>query len=65
MTQPRIEPAADPASGLLSKPWYRNYVLGALALCYVVNVMDRSQVLSASIQSIRRSSVPATFSSGC
>src|SRR5689334_20997017 len=28
--------------GILSQPWYWNYVLVALTLCYVVNVMDRS-----------------------
>src|SRR5262245_40878818 len=33
---------------------YRNYVLFALTLCYVLNVMDRSQILAASMQAIKR-----------
>jgi len=39
---------------LLSKTWYWYYVLGLLTLCYVANVVDRSQVLAASLQSIKR-----------
>ena len=42
------------ASSLLDKPWYWSYVLGLLTLCYVVNVLDRSQILAASLQSIKR-----------
>jgi MFS family permease len=38
---------------LLTQPWYRNYVLIVLTLCYVSNVMDRSQILAASIQAIK------------
>jgi hypothetical protein len=41
-------------STLLAKVWYRNYVLSALTPCYVVNVMDRSQILAASIHAIKR-----------
>lgn len=37
----------------LTQPWYRNYVLLILTLCYVSNVMDRSQILAASIQAIK------------
>jgi len=40
--------------GLLGKPAYANYVLVALTICYVVNVMDRSQILAASIQAIKK-----------
>lgn len=40
------------ASGLLARPWYRNYVLAILFLAYVDNVMDRA-VLSVLIQSIK------------
>lgn len=47
------EPASR-APALLSQPWYWNYVLGALTLCYVFNVIDRSQVLAASLQSTER-----------
>lgn len=50
-------PAASAVNGrasLLLKPWYRNYVLLALTICYIVNVMDRSQILAASIQAIKR-----------
>jgi MFS family permease len=44
--------AAPPA--LLARPWYWYYVLGLLTLCYVANVVDRSQVLAASLQSIKK-----------
>ncbi|HZI80900.1 MAG TPA: MFS transporter [Vicinamibacterales bacterium] len=40
--------------GILGKPWYWNYVLLALTICYIVNVMDRSQILAASIQAIKK-----------
>jgi MFS family permease len=43
---------APPA--LLSQEWYWYYVLGLLTLCYVANVADRSQVLAASLQAIKR-----------
>ena len=33
--------------------WYGYYVLVMLTLCYVVNVVDRSQVLAASVQAIK------------
>jgi MFS family permease len=42
------------APALLSKTWYGYYVLGLLTICYVANVVDRSQVLAASLQSIKR-----------
>ena len=47
------EPAPAAHSPLLTKTWYANYVLGALTLCYVINTMDRSQILAASLQSIK------------
>jgi MFS family permease len=47
------EHSAAGAPALLSRPWYWNYVLGALTTCYVVNVMDRSQILAASLQAIK------------
>ena len=48
------ETPAGPASGsLLTTSGYAHYVLGALTLCYVVNVMDRSQILAASLQTIK------------
>ncbi len=43
-----------PANSLLEKPWYWYYVLGVLTLCYVANVVDRSQVLAASLQAIKK-----------
>ena len=43
----------EPVSALLSKPGYWYYVLGVLTLCYVANVIDRSQVLAASLQAIK------------
>jgi hypothetical protein len=38
---------------LLTKTGYANYVLGAHTLCYVLNTMDRSQILAASVQAIK------------
>src|SRR5215813_9432242 len=37
----------------MSKPWYRNYVLGVLFLAYVANTIDRSSVLAVSLQAIK------------
>jgi len=39
---------------LLSRTWYWYYVLALLTICYVANVVDRSQVLAASLQAIKR-----------
>ena len=50
--------------GILSQPWYWNYVLVALTLCYVVNVMDRSQILAASLQAIKKEFGATDFALG-
>jgi hypothetical protein len=42
------------AAARLSSSAYWYYVLGLLTLCYVANVMDRSSILAASLQSIKR-----------
>lgn len=47
-------PSVDTAPALLSKAWYGYYVLALLTICYVANVVDRSQVLAASLQAIKR-----------
>jgi MFS family permease len=48
-------PSPEPrVPALLSQQWYWYYVLGILTLCYVANVADRSQVLAASLQAIKR-----------
>ena len=39
---------------LLSRTWYTYYVLALLTVCYVANTVDRSQVLAASLQAIKR-----------
>jgi MFS family permease len=39
---------------LLAQQWYWYYVLALLTICYVANVADRSQVLAASLQAIKR-----------
>ena len=44
----------DASPALLSKTWYGYYVLALLTICYVANVVDRSQVLAASLQAIKR-----------
>jgi MFS family permease len=51
-------------SPLLSKTWYANYVLGALTICYVLNTMDRSQILAASVQNIKKEFAASDFQMG-
>jgi MFS family permease len=43
---------------------YAYYVLVMLTLCYVVNVVDRSQVLAASVQSIKKEFGASDFQMG-
>lgn len=43
---------------------YAYYVLVMLTLCYVVNVIDRSQVLAASVQSIKKEFGASDFQMG-
>ena len=45
-------PAAQ--SPLLTRTWYAYYVLVLLTLGYVINTMDRSQILAASLQAIKK-----------
>jgi MFS family permease len=51
-------------SPLLTKTWYANYVLIALTLCYVLNTMDRSQILAASLQAIKKEFGASDFQMG-
>src|SRR5215470_14202514 len=53
-TEPRVASSEPRAAALLSQQWYWYYVLGLLTICYVANVADRSQVLAASLQAIKR-----------
>ncbi len=46
--------SVEVAPALLSRTWYWYYVLAVLTVCYVANVVDRSQVLAASLQAIKR-----------
>src|SRR5215470_20078534 len=48
----QTEGTAEPVGVASTRTGYRNYVLGALCLVYVVNVMDRS-VLGALLEPIR------------
>jgi MFS family permease len=57
------QPAVADHSPLL-KTWYANYVLGALTLCYVLNTMDRSQILAVSLQAIKRDFGASDFQMG-
>ena len=52
------------AAPLLTKTWYANYVLIALTLCYVLNTMDRSQILAASLQAIKKEFSASDFQMG-
>src|ERR1044071_3127149 len=56
--------AIHTGEGILGQPWYWNYVLVALTICYVVNVMDRSQILAASIQAIKKEFGASDFQLG-
>jgi len=58
------QPAPAAQSPLLTRTWYANYVLGALTLCYVINTMDRSQILAASLQSIKKELAASDFQMG-
>jgi len=49
---------------LLSTPTYWYYVLGLLTVCYVANVMDRSTILAASLQAIKREFGASDFQMG-
>jgi MFS family permease len=44
--------------------WYANYVLGALTVCYVINTMDRTQILAASLQAIKKEFGASDFQMG-
>jgi predicted MFS family arabinose efflux permease len=51
-------------SPLLTRTGYANYVLGALTVCYVLNTMDRSQILAASLQAIKKEFGASDFQMG-
>jgi len=55
-------PAAQ--SPLLTRTWYANYVLVVLTLGYVLNTMDRSQILAASLQNIKKEFGASDFQMG-
>lgn len=57
-------PAPSAQSPLLTHTWYANYVLGVLTLCYVINTMDRSQILAASVQAIKQEFAASDFQMG-
>ena len=59
-TQPT--PAVQPP--LLTRAWYANYVLVLLTLGYVINTMDRSQILAASVQAIKKEFAASDFQMG-
>jgi MFS family permease len=60
--KPRAAP--EPAGELLAQPSYWYYVLGLLTICYVANVVDRSTVLAASLQNIKREFGASDFQMG-
>jgi MFS family permease len=64
MAHPQSVPVQAAASGLLAKRWYGHYVLAILTLGYVLNVVDRSQVLAASIQNIKQEFGASDFALG-
>jgi predicted MFS family arabinose efflux permease len=62
--QQTTQPTPAAQSPLLTKTWYAYYVLGALTLCYVLNTMDRSQILAASLQAIKKEFGASDFQMG-
>jgi len=58
------QPTPTAQTPLLTKTWYANYVLVALTLCYVLNTMDRSQILAASVQAIKKEFGASDFQMG-
>ena len=58
------QPTLAAQSLLLTKTWYANYVLVALTLCYVINTMDRAQILAASLQAIKKEFGASDFQMG-
>jgi MFS family permease len=48
----------------MTERWYAQYVLWMLTLCYVFNVVDRSQVLAASLQAIKAEFGASDFQMG-
>jgi predicted MFS family arabinose efflux permease len=61
---PTTQPIPVASSPLLTKTWYANYVLVALTVCYVLNTMDRSQILAASLQAIKKDFAASDFQMG-
>ena len=51
-------------SPLLARTWYAYYVLTLLTLGYVINTMDRSQILAASLQAIKKEFAASDFQMG-
>ncbi len=64
MTTTHSPAVAPRQAALLSKPSYWYYVLTLLTLCYVANVMDRSTILAASLQAIKREFGASDFQMG-
>jgi MFS family permease len=58
------QPSPAPQSPLLTRTWYANYVLVLLTLGYVINTMDRSQILAASLQAIKKEFAASDFQMG-
>lgn len=54
----------EPTHALLARPAYGSYVLGLLTLCYIMNVIDRSTILAASLQAIKREFGASDFQMG-
>src|SRR5579864_4491390 len=53
LQSPVSSPESVEAPALLGRTWYWYYVLALLTICYIANVVDRSQVLAASLQAIK------------
>jgi MFS family permease len=58
------KPAPSGQSPLLTRTWYAYYVLGMLTLGYILNTMDRSQILAAALQAIKKDFAASDFQMG-
>src|SRR4029453_5895042 len=67
MSTPSLARPADAThtgEGVLGKPLYWMWVLVALTICYIVSVMDGSQILAASLQAIKKEFGASDFQLG-
>ena len=61
---PQLQVEREAGRSPTSASPYANYVLAVLTLGYVINVLDRSQILAASVQAIKKEFAASDFQMG-